>query len=203
MEVARRALEAHLDTCADCTAELGELTPVAAALRQRRDHPVPDESQAPPPDLGDRVVAAVTRTAFDERRRSWVRAASLAGAAAVVAVVTTVAVQSMNESDPAPGVPLEAVQVQTDEPGLQATADLVNHTWGVEVKLHAQGFDRGGRYRVAVLGVDGKRYPAGEFVGTGAKEMDCNLNSSVLRERASGFEVRDTRGQVVVTSAFG
>ena len=45
-----------------------------------------------------------------------------------------------------------------------------------------------------VLGVDGKRYPAGGFVGTGAKEMDCNLNSSVLRDRASGFEVRDADG---------
>ena len=73
----------------------------------------------------------------------------------------------------------------------------------MEVKLHAAGFDQGGRYRVDVLGVDGKRYPAGEFVGTGAKEMDCNLNSSVLRERASGFEVRDAAGRVVVTSAFG
>ncbi len=49
----------------------------------------------------------------------------------------------------------------------------------------------------------GSAIPAGEFVGTGAKEMDCNLNSSVLRDRASGFEVRDADGQVVVTSAFG
>ena len=54
-----------------------------------------------------------------------------------------------------------------------------------------------------MLGSGGRRYPAGEFVGTGAKEMDCNLNSSVLRDRASGFEVRDATGTVVVTSTFG
>ncbi len=57
--------------------------------------------------------------------------------------------------------------------------------------------------RVDVLGVDGKLYPAGEFVGTGVKEMDGTLNSSVLRERASGFEVRDAAAEVVVTAAFG
>jgi hypothetical protein len=196
-------LEAHLDTCPECTAELVELTPVAGALSRQRAHPTPDESPAPPPGLGDRVVEAVSRTAQHETRRTWIRAGSAAAAAAVVAVVSTVAVQSLNDNDPRPGVPLEAVQVRTDGPGLVASADLVNHTWGVEVKLHAEGFDRGGRYRVAVLGTDGRRYPAGEFVGTGAKKMDCNLNSSVLRERASGFEVRDARGEVVVTSAFG
>jgi hypothetical protein len=118
-------------------------------------------------------------------------------------MVTILAAQSLMSSEERPRVPLEAVQVQTERPGLEATADLVNHTWGVEVKLHAAGFDRGGRYRVSVLGVDGKRFPAGEFVGTGDKDMECNLNSSVLRDRASGFEVRDAAGQVVVTSAFG
>ena len=33
--------------------------------------------------------------------------------------------------------------------------------------------------------------------------MEPQLNSSVLRDRASGFEVRDAEGEVVVTSAFG
>ena len=59
------------------------------------------------------------------------------------------------------------------QPGVRATAGLVNHTWGVEVELHASGFDTGRRYRVAVLGPDGEPHPAGEFVGTGAREMDC------------------------------
>jgi len=197
------ALESHLDTCPDCTAELAELAPVAGTLGQLRGRPTPDETLVPPADLGDRVVDAVTNAAHRERRQTWLRAASLAAAAAVFAVVATLAAQSLIGSEQQPRVPLEAVQVQTERPGLEATADLVNHTWGVEVKLHAAGFDRGGRYRVSVLGVDGRRFPAGEFVGTGDKDMDCNLNSSVLRDQASGFEVRDADGQVVVTSAFG
>ena len=197
------ALESHLDTCPDCTAELAELTPAAAALGQLRGRPTPDKALVPPADLGDRVVDAVTSAAHRERRQTWLRAASLTAAAAVIAVVATLAAQSLIGSEQPARVPLEAVQVQTERPGLEATADLVNHTWGVEVKLHAAGFDRGGRYRVSVLGVDGKRFPAGEFVGIGDKDMECNLNSSVLRDQASGFEVRDAAGQVVVTSAFG
>lgn len=196
-------LEAHLDGCQECTAELAELTPVAHALGQMRRGPGPRASVAPPPELGDRVVAAVSDVARNERRRPWVGAAVLTAAAAVVAVAIAVGVNVLTRSDPAPTVPLEAVQVQTRQPGVQASADLVDHTWGVEVKLTASGFDRGGRYRVAVLGLDGTRHPAGGFVGTGTKEMDCNLNSSVLRDRASGFEVLDSAGEVVVTSAFG
>ncbi len=197
------ALEAHLDGCPACTSELAELTPVANALGQMRRRPGPDASAAPPEELGDRVVTAVRGVARDERRKPWLAAAVLTAAAAAVALVTAVGVNVLSGSDPAPGVPLESVQVQTRQPGLQASADLVDHTWGVEVKLTASGFDRGARYRVAVLGVDGTRHPAGGFVGTGTREMDCNLNSSVLRERASGFEVRDAGGEVVVTSVFG
>jgi hypothetical protein len=51
-------------------------------------------------------------------------------------------------------------------------------------------------------GTDGKRYPAGAFVGVGAKEMHCNLSSAVLRPDATGFEIRDRRGDVVVSSTF-
>ncbi|MGI8901958.1 MAG: hypothetical protein ACR2HA_13735 [Nocardioides sp.] len=88
------------------------------------------------------------------------------------------------------------------EPDVTAAADLVAHTWGVEVKLRATGFDEGARYRVAVIGRDGSRSSAGEFVGTGAREMSCNLNSAMLRDDAVGFVVRDRAGSVVARSDF-
>ena len=194
-------LEAHLDGCASCTAELAELTPVAGALATLRGSPDRTAPDEPPAALGDRVVGAVGHAARDERRRGWARAAGIAAVAAAVAVVAALGVQRLVAED-APAVPTEAVGVVDRAPGVDATAALVAHTWGVEVKLHASGFAPGDRYRVAVLGTDGERYPAGEFVGTGAREMDCNLNSSVLRDRAAGFEVRDDTGRVVVTSTF-
>lgn len=197
-------LEAHLDGCAACTAELAGLTPVAAALEELRVRPAPAPGQAPP-DLAARVVGAVEGAARRERRTSWARTAGVAGVAAALALVVSLGVQSLRD-DPTPttpAVPTEAVSVRDEAPGIQASAALVDHTWGVEVKLHASGFEPGGRYRVDVLGTGGRRYPAGEFVGTGAREMDCNLNSSVLRDQAAGFEVTDDTGRVVAASTFG
>jgi hypothetical protein len=97
---------------------------------------------------------------------------------------------------------MEQVDVAAYDDGVTAAAALVNHTWGVEVKLTATGFTDGGRFRVDVVGTDGRRYPAGAFVGTGTKEMHCNLSSAVLRPDARGFEVRDRRGDLVVSSTF-
>ncbi|MFC7572721.1 hypothetical protein ACFQX8_10015 [Klenkia terrae] len=85
-------------------------------------------------------------------------------------------------------------------PDVAATADVVPHTWGMEVRLHGAGFTAGEVYRVQVTEDDGGTVPAGEFLGVGPAQLDCNLNSSVLREDAIGFQVLDSSGAVVVTS---
>jgi hypothetical protein len=79
---------------------------------------------------------------------------------------------------------------------------VVPHTWGMEVKLSGEGFTAGEIYRVSVTEADGDAVPAGEFLGVGPGRLDCNLNSSVLREDAVGFEVADADGAVVLTSSF-
>ncbi|MBW0105259.1 anti-sigma factor [Pseudonocardia sp. KRD291] len=98
--------------------------------------------------------------------------------------------------------PLESVDVQALRPGIDAEAGVVPHTWGVELKLTASGFDQGRTYRAAVLDTAGRTVGAGEFVGTGGAEMECNLNSSVLRDRATGFVVTDEAGSPVLVSRF-
>jgi len=197
-------VEAHLDTCEACRIEHAELLPVAAALSDLRQSQQSSGRELPeaPPGLGDRVVAAVEGEQRRTARSRWTRTGAVAGIAAASAAVVTVLGLRLAEPEPGPQVPLEAVQVTETSPRVQASADLVAHTWGVEVKLRATGFERGRRYVVSVLGKDGGRYPAGEFVGTGGREMTCNLNSSVLRDRARGFVVRDRSGGVVLASRF-
>ncbi|MET0190032.1 MAG: zf-HC2 domain-containing protein [Pseudonocardia sediminis] len=142
----------------------------------------------PPPDN----VRPLRRT-----RSSSVR---LAAAAAVIALagIGIGTVLAPGESDG----PLESVGVQALRPGIDAEAGVVPHTWGVEVKLTASGFDAGRTYRAAVLDSTGRPVGAGEFVGTGGDEMVCNLNSSVLRDRATGFVVTDAAGNPVLVSNF-
>ena len=100
------------------------------------------------------------------------------------------------------GPPTEPVPVQVDEGSLNASAKLINHTWGVEIQLTATGFEPGEAYRVQMITTSGGRSTAGEFVGTGSNQMRCNLNSAVLRPDAAGFEVLDDDGAVMLTSHF-
>ncbi|MGW0522986.1 hypothetical protein [Crossiella sp. NPDC003009] len=102
---------------------------------------------------------------------------------------------------PSPG-PLEPVAVRTADPAVVATANLVPHTWGVEIKLTARGLAEGGVYRVVVTDREGNRVPAGEFLGTGAAELRCNLNSSLLRAAAGGFQVLDGEDEVIASAEF-
>lgn len=202
-------LEAHLATCAGCRAERDDLLLAADALGELKrggtGASLPVEPA--PAGLEALVLGRLEQEAARERRTTWVRRAAMAAVAGAAAAAVLVGGLAVTRDDApatqvAPPPPMEQVEVAAFDDDVDADAALVNHTWGVEVKLTATGFDDGGRYRVLVVGTDGKRYPAGAFVGTGTREMRCNLNSAVLRPDASGFEVRDGSGDVVVSSTF-
>ncbi len=198
----RAAVRAHLDGCAQCRAELASLAP----LRDRLALVDPDrldDVPAPPAGLGDRVLAGIAAeeaagraAVVPLRRRRWLPAAAAVGVAAAGFGVGWLA-----RPVPEPP-PLEPVAVQVAVPAVQATADVVPHTWGMEVQLHGAGFTPGEVYRAQVTEDDGRVVPAGEFLGTGDAEMVCNLNSSVLREDAASFAVLDSAGAVVLTSSL-
>lgn len=206
----RLTVQAHLDGCASCRAELAELTPVVNRL-VGIDPDRLDATPTPPPDLGDKVVAVVRaeREAApvvpDElgqrRRRRGATLVAAAAAAVVFGAGTFWAGSAVGPgSEPTAAGPFESVPVRTVANEVDATAGVVPHTWGVEVKLEATGFVPGGIYRVVVLDDAGRPVSAGEFVGTGDQTMNCNLNSSVLRQDAAGFEVTDEAGAVVLSA---
>jgi anti-sigma factor RsiW len=193
------AVRAHLDGCAECRAELAEIAPLGDDLRGID----PERLSAivtPPPDLGERIRGAVAheRGLRDRRARS---SRLLAAAAAVVAVLAVGAVGFAvgDRREVGPPQPFEAVAVETGA-GVVADAGVVPHTWGVEIKLVATGFVPGESYAVTVRTEDGRERSAGAFVGTGARELRCNLNSDVLRSDAAGFTVVDASGAVVLSA---
>ena len=129
------------------------------------------------------------------RTRQWVAAAAVAAGLAGVGVGWLVR--------PVPDTgPLQAVGVQVVAADVAARADVVPHTWGLEVRLHGDGFTAGEVYRVQVTEDGGGVVPAGQFLGVGPGSLDCNLSSSVLPRDASGFQVLDSTGDLVVTSTF-
>nr|WP_276610925.1 zf-HC2 domain-containing protein [Kineococcus siccus] len=204
------ALRAHLDGCAACRADLEELAPLAGDLLlvdpDRTPGPV-----APPRELGVRIAAAVgaesvlrERRDRRETRRGRLRTVLVpVAAAAAAAVVTAIAVLPADPPPAAPSVAFEQLPLRPVDPAVSAdTATVVPHTWGVEVRLVASGFDAGATYRGVVRTRDGRLLPAGEFLGTGAKAVTCNMQAAVLRTDAVDFTVVDAEGRTVLDLAL-
>ncbi len=217
------AVQAHLDGCAGCRAELAEITPVVSELR-RVDLSRVASPTTPPADLGERIRERVAHervlvdaaAARDRRRDAGVRTRRrlLSAAAGLAVVLAALGVGSLLGRASAPAVvagpapsasvkiPLESVPVRAAA-GLgvdRGAASVIAHTWGVEAKIVATGFTPGQTYRAAFRSADGRLLPAGEFLGTGDKPLTCNLQAALLRPDTAGFLVMDAGGAVVLTA---
>ena len=194
----------HVAQCERCAHDLADLAPAVQALVAAAPftRTIAQPSAGPRPELAARINDSIRAQERRNTRSRFARTGAIAMLSAAAAAAVLVVGLRVSAPGAAPTVPVEAVAVIEQGQGLQATADLVDHTWGVEVKLLASGLRPGGRYAVTVLGEDGKAYPAGAFVGTGAKPVKCNLNAGVLRSDAVGFVVRDEAGSIVLRSTF-
>lgn len=193
-DVERLGLQAHLDGCPECRAEVAELQPIATAL-QGVDPDALGILTPAPADLGDTILASVRRADRERDRQRWVRRAG-AGllAAAVLVGVFFLGVQAA----PAPATPpVIAMNVQQVATGVQAEAGLVRHTWGTELKLRATGL-ADGAYTVTFVRSDGSEVPGGTFTGTGANTLNCSLNGALPLDQTAEIVVTDATGAVVV-----
>ena len=128
-------------------------------------------------------------TPLPARSRRWVPVAAgvLAGAAAAAAVAVAVL------PDTPAGAPVLAVRQVTTAPGVTATAGLVDHTWGVELRLVATGLPAGRAYDVRIVDDGGEEHDSGAFLGVD-RTITCSMNASVLLADAARFEVVDPAG---------
>ncbi|QGK72192.1 anti-sigma factor [Allosaccharopolyspora coralli] len=194
----RTRVLAHLDSCTRCRAELDDIAPLAQPLRQVDPHTL-TSTPAPPPGLDDSIVHEIRsqQARTGQVRPRWVVPVVAAALTAIVALPL-----GYLAAPSPPDQPVEPVVVAIEDRDVEAGAEVIPHTWGMEITLAASGFEADETYRVVVTSDDGRRVSAGEFIGTGDQEMTCNLNSSVLREDAAGFEVRSEAGELVLTSSL-
>ncbi len=213
-------VQAHLDGCAACRAELADLADLVPALRAVDPDRLGDPVVSPTGDLGGRILRAASaeRELLDRRRRAVLRRRTVlrslsaaAAAAAVLALGVGVGRQTVGtpvalpQPSPSPTavVPMEPVSLRSDVPGVAVEqAILVPHTWGVEVRFVATGFLQGADYSAWVVDRTGGRTQAGTFVGVGAKALKCNMQSALLRRDATEFLVLDTRGRTVLDATL-
>lgn len=209
----------HLRDCVSCTEDLREIQPVADRLGLV-DAAGVASPPAPPPGLGDLISARVAeershradeedlarvRSLAEQRRaRRTTRLRWGSAAAAVVLVAGAAGGLVGRATAPSETVPTEPIELVAG-PGTPVTvesADLVDHTWGVELRFVGEGFTEGETYRAAFRTSDGELVPAGEFRGVGADEMTCFLQSSVLRADVTEVVVTDADGTTVLVSSL-
>lgn len=188
----RAAVQAHVDGCPVCREEIRTLRPVVEALAEASPERLSGEPE-PSADLERRTLDQISAERRARRSR-YVRSAVAAAAAVLLVAAGLNVVPRLL----APEVPLEPVSFSTVAPGVDAEANLVDHTWGTETKLVASGLEQGRTYRVVLLTASGDEVSSGSLIGTGENEIECSLNAALDRERATGLEVRSPNDDLIL-----
>lgn len=201
-EERRVALQAHLEGCEHCRAELREIQSVAAALARTAPERVAVRDPTPPSGLMDRTLANIdeARRAEEElrSRRRWriLQRSALAVAAAAFLVVLVVFALLPQITSP----PLEPVVFSDKPAGVKADADLIDHTWGVETILVVSGLEEGETYKLTLQRENGPPVPSGTFISTGEQPVECRMNAALLRENATSLEIRTADGDLILVA---
>lgn len=182
----RAALEAHLEGCPECRAELESLAGVARLLPMA-DPEHFDMAPAPPPSLADQVVATIRAEKRKDRRRRLRLGLAFSGATAAVAAA---ALALFILPDGPSGTPEQHVAFRSLPPGLEISANLEPHAYGTEIHMYVKGAPSGTLCRVFVRGPNGVRQSAGSFRYRWADDSDAVLSVAMDLSRASAIGVR-------------
>ena len=182
------ALDAHLDGCPSCGAELDELRAVAAAAALADPERL---GRAPvAPALAERIVARVAQESATSARRRRLVLAVASVAAAVTAVLLAL---GLSNDEPTPVTRIELA----GDGGVDGTATLTERAWGTEVTLEVSGLDEGEMYWLWLSDADGHRVVAGSLAGTG-DQARAVLASALPTDDARRIWMTDGDDRVVL-----
>jgi hypothetical protein len=157
-EEERAGLDAHLEGCARCRAELEQLTAVARPMSLA--DPARFES-APqlPASLGARVAAKIAHERLARRGRRLRLGLGLGGVAAAVAAVLVLLVLPGDEA----AGPEQHVTFASLPKGTKISAKLIPNAFGTEIHMYVKGVSSGALCRVYLHSRDGSELSAGSF----------------------------------------
>lgn len=183
----RVALEAHLEGCAECRAELESLASVAR-LMPLADPERFGSAPAPPPALADRVAATIRAERRAQKRRRRRLRMSLGGAGvAVAAAAAALAIFVLPGGEQAPR---QHVAFASLPAGMKIEATLEPHAYGTEIRMYVQGVRSGTLCRVFLRGPGGARLPAGSFRYRWGADGEAVLSSALDVSAARAIGVR-------------
>jgi Putative zinc-finger len=182
----RAGLEAHLEGCAECRAEVESLSGVARLLPHadpERFGPAP----SPPAALGKRIAATIAAERRANRtRRRWRLGFGLGGAAAI-ATAAVLAIFVLAEGA-GPG-PEQHVAFRSLPEGVSISATLEPQAFGTEIRMYVNGIRSGTLCRVYMRGAGGKNVSAGSFRYRWGGDASAVLSAALDLSRASALVV--------------
>src|SRR5919112_1080344 len=188
----RTAMQAHLNSCPACQAEVSELETVVGALADASPDRI-DEAPWPPEDLEELTLAPILGEIHSARRRRLrFRWSALAAAAICVVAIGLAGFVGLLE----PAVALEPLSFSV-APGMEVEGHLIEHARGTEIRLAVSGSRDGQTHRVTLVSEDGERVNAGTFIGNGERTLRGTFNAALLREDADMLEVRTFGGELM------
>lgn len=182
----RAGLEAHLEGCPDCQAELASLESVARLL------PLADPDRlgatpALPSGLGDRVAAAVGGERRAATRRRFRLGLAFGGAAAATAAaVLAILFLPGGESEP----PAQHLAFRSLPAKMKIGATLEPHSYGTEIHVYVKGVRSGALCRVFLRSRSGVSLPAGSFRYRWGEDSTAILSSALDLSRTAAIGVR-------------
>lgn len=185
----RAALEAHLEGCARCRAELASLEPVARMLPHADPARFEAAAPQPPAGLGQRIAAVIEgeRQHLQKRRRRVFGGFALGGATAALAAA---ALAIFVLGGGGGGNPEQTVRFASLPQGVNIDATLEPHAYGTEIHMYVHGIASGTLCRVSLRGTNGVAYPAGTFRYRWGDDSDAVLSSALDLSRTRAVVVR-------------
>jgi hypothetical protein len=185
----RAGLEAHLDGCPQCRAELELLAPVAQML-PHADPARFESAPQPPPELGARIAATIAaerqKVQNRRRRRRLFGGFALGGATAALAAL----VLALFVFGGGGGQPEQHVRFAAVPKGVTIDATLEPHAYGTEIRMYVHGIESGTLCTVSLRGPGGVSYPAGTFRYRWGDDSEAVLSSALDLSRTRAISVR-------------
>ena len=183
----RAGMDAHLEGCPSCRAELESLAALAHPLSLADPARFEGHAPSPPPSLAARVAAAIGRERLSRRRRRRLRVGlALSGAAAAAAAVIVLVLLPGGGS----AGPEQHVTFASLPKGMKISAKLIPNAFGTEIHMYVKGVSSGTLCRVYLRSRGGTLLSAGTFRyrwGDGSYPI---LSSALDLSKTDAMEVR-------------
>jgi len=187
----RSAFETHLTDCPDCRQAVAELAGIPGLLSR-----VSPDDLADPVPVPDTLVPGLLRAVRRTGRRRRVVVAALSAAAVLLAVAGTAVVVHRSPDTPTT-VAMTTMKPVVESP-VTASAALVRHAWGTEIRMkcrYAETSEWSRPYDLVAVDDNGTSYNLATWVVGPGKTASVSGSVPVQPQHIDRLEIRLASGQ--------